>query len=439
MTETGGRGGSAPRQFLFLQGLAGPFFARLGQALTALGHGVHRVNFNGGDRLCWDLPNAMDYRGGLAGWPDYLARVLSSRGITDIVLFGDCRPLHAEAIKVARRLHLQVHVFEEGYIRPDWVTLEIGGVNGHSSLHQGLPRNPQDYIELAETLPAVETMRPVPSTFRRRVKEDLVYNIGTLLMAALYPGYRTHRPWNILVEYGGWLGRFARKPADRRRSKAALDRLAQDGRPYFVFPLQLDCDYQIRTHSSFSGMQAAIDRVVGSFAADGPADTLLVVKAHPLDNGLRNWRRMTLGIAEKHGVADRLLFLDEGDIATLVGRARGVVTINSTSGTLALACGIPVICLGDAVYNIPGVTFQGALMDFWSAPVPPDEAAWAAFRRVLVHRCLVHGGFFSDEGLDRLVAASVRRLETSPRAAARLAEAAAELQAPYASRATARS
>jgi capsular polysaccharide export protein len=44
---------SRPRSFLFLQGPPGPFFARLGAALQAAGHAVHRINFNGGDRVSW--------------------------------------------------------------------------------------------------------------------------------------------------------------------------------------------------------------------------------------------------------------------------------------------------------------------------------------------------------------------------------------------------
>ena len=43
---------SGRRSFLVLQGLATHFFVRLGDALAARGHAVHRVNFNGGDRLC---------------------------------------------------------------------------------------------------------------------------------------------------------------------------------------------------------------------------------------------------------------------------------------------------------------------------------------------------------------------------------------------------
>ena len=398
--------GAGGRSFLFLQGLAGPFFSDLGDALDARGHYVHRVNFHGGDRLCWRRSGAVDYRGDLYDWPAFLERLIDERRITDIVLFGDCRPLHRAAIGVARQLHLQVHVFEEGYIRPDWVTLEVGGVNGHSTL----PRDPDYYLQAARALPPVPDMPPVATSFARRAREDLVYNIGGILLLALYPGYRTHRPWNVLVEYAGWAKRLSLKRWARARAAAELARLREDGRPYFVFPLQLDCDYQIRTHSSFSGMQSAIEHIVGSFAAHAPADTLLVVKAHPLENGLYDWRGVTLATAARVGLGERLVFLEEGDIGGLVRDARGVVTINSTTGTLALAHGVPVITLGQAVYDIPRVTFQDCLETFWDSPVAPDLQVWEAFRRVLVHRCLVHGGFFSDAGRALLVAASTDRL-----------------------------
>jgi capsular polysaccharide export protein len=50
----------ATRNILLLQGLMGPLFRRLGEALRRDGYGVHKVNFNGGDRLFWRLPNGVD-------------------------------------------------------------------------------------------------------------------------------------------------------------------------------------------------------------------------------------------------------------------------------------------------------------------------------------------------------------------------------------------
>jgi capsular polysaccharide export protein len=404
----------AKREFLFLQGLAGPFFSRLGEALAKAGHGVNRINFNGGDKLFWRLPGALDYRGTTEGWPRYLRRVIERMGITDILLFGDCRPLHRAAIEVARRHGVQVHVFEEGYVRPDFVTLEAGGVNGHSRL----VRDPRYYLEAARDLPPVPIYPAVPSSFKRRAMEDLAYNFASLALAPLFPGYRTHRPWHILVEYAGWALRLIGRRRERRRSAATLHRLHALNRPYFVFPLQLDCDYQIRVHSPFDGMRPAIETVLGSFAAHAPADAVLVVKGHPLDNGLVNWEKFTLSTAARLGLSDRILFLESVDIDSLVRSARGLVTVNSTTGTLSLRCGVPTIVLGDAVYDMPRITDQDGLDRFWAAPTPPELTAFEAFRRVLIERCLIHGGYFSDEGLAMLVEGAVKRLQTAEEPAA---------------------
>jgi capsular polysaccharide export protein len=395
------------REFLFLQGLAGPFFALLGDRLARDGHGVQRINLNGGDKLFWRHKGATDYHGDLAGWPDYLHAYLDRRPATDLILFGDCRPLHAAAIQVARRRGLQVHVFEEGYIRPDYVTVEVGGVNGNSRLS----RDPEYYLRAAATLPPLEEHPPVPSYFGRRAREDLTYNLGGLLLKPFFWGYRTHRPWHILVEYAGWAARLLRQRRGTARSDRTLKLLADKARPYFVFPLQLDCDYQIRVHSHFEGMQPAIDEVLTSFARHAPADTLLVVKGHPLDNGLIDWEKRTLAAAERLGIADRLLFVGWADIDPMVRGARGVVTVNSTTGTLALRHGVPTIVLGEAVYNMPRITHQGGLDSFWAAPAAPEAQVYDAFRRVLIDECLIHGGYFSDQGLDMLVASAAERLE----------------------------
>jgi capsular polysaccharide export protein len=397
------------REFLFLQGLAGPFFSLLGERLAAHGHGIHRVNFNGGDKIYWRLPHAIDYRRGLKHWPRFISQLIESRRITDLVLFGDCRPLHSAAIDVARAAGIQIHVFEEGYIRPDFVTVELGGVNGHSGLH----RDPDAYLDAARSLPPMPQFEGVPSYFSRRAREDLVYNFSSVALWALFPGYRTHRPWNILVEYVGWAKRLVRKAAALRRSERTLAALRADGRPFFTFPLQLTDDYQIRVHSPFGGMQPAIAEVFQSFAKYAPADTLLLVKGHPLDNGLTDWQKKVEREADRFGIADRVRFTEWGDIDLIVRESVGVVTVNSTTGTLSLLHGVPTIVLGHAIYDIPRITHQGGLNTFWGAPVAPEREVFDAFRRVLIDRCLIHGGYFSDEGLEMLVSGAAERLETS--------------------------
>lgn len=398
------------RNILLLQGLMGPLFRRLGQGLMKAGHQVHKINFNGGDRAFWRLPGGIDYRGSKADWPDFLRGVLARHAITNVMLFGDCRDHHLAATALCRELKIAVHVFEEGYIRPDWVTMEEGGVNGHSQL----PRDPEWYRQTAASLPPAPPHSKVPFSFRRRALEGLAYNAADVLSRWYYPHWHNHRPWHPLVEGMGWVRKLWRK-SDREAAGAALvARLEQTQAPYFLFPLQLDSDAQIRMHSPFVGIADALKQVLGSFAANAPADVRLVVKEHPLDNGVRDWEQETADIAEKFGVSGRVDYIAGGNIETLGARARGMVTINSTSGTFGLAMGVPVVVLGHAVYDMPDITCQGGLDDFWINPVPPDPITFAAFRRVLIDRCLIPGGFFSDEALDKVVQHAIARFEGRP-------------------------
>ncbi|WP_240500137.1 capsule biosynthesis protein [Sphingomonas montana] len=392
-----------PRVFLFLQGPPGPFFERLGTTLAAAGYGVHRINFNGGDRRSW--PNgATDYRGSLDRWPRFFEDFVQANDVTDLVLFGDCRPLHSAAHGIAKLNHLRIHVFEEGYIRPDWVTLELDGVNGNSTLS----KDPEWYLEAARTLPPLPTYPGVASSFRRRAGEAVSYYTQGVLQTWRFPHYRSHREGSVIVEGLGWLRRLSGNAKARERAARILASIGE--RPYFVFPLQLNSDHQIRIHSPFGNMGVAMDYVIESFARAAPADSVLVIKQHPLDNGLINWRKQATASARRLGLGDRLLFLEDGDIAKIVDRAQGVVTINSTTGTLSLGVGIPTIVLGHAVYSVPGITHQGPLDGFWQAPCPPSPVIWDAFCRVLLDRCLVRGGFLSEEGLSLLIDGSVKRL-----------------------------
>lgn len=397
----------SPRTVLLLQGLMGPLFRRLGQELIRSGHSVYKVNFNGGDRLFWRLPGGIDYRGSVGEWPDALRAIIREKRVTDVVLFGDCREHHIGATAVCRELNIPVHVFEEGYIRPDWVTLELDGVNGHSRL----PRDPEWFRKRAAVLPPVPEHKQVPSSFRRRALEGLVYNTADVLTRWRYPNWSNHRPWHPIIEGVGWVRKLMRSKRRREASERLVERLLEEGETYYLFPLQLASDAQIRLHSSFASMTDALSLVLKSFAENAPENTRLVVKEHPLDNGVCDWKEETYSLAKLFGIADRVDYMGFGDIVPVARAAKGMVTINSTSGTLALDMGIPVVALGHAVFDIPDVTFQDGIDRFWKEAVPPDPETFNAFRRVLVERCLIPGGFFSEEALEKVVRHAVARFE----------------------------
>jgi capsular polysaccharide export protein len=120
------------RAFLFLQGPPGPLFRRLGEELTRNCIAVHRINLSGGDLRDWRR-GAVNFRGPFSQWPVFLDRFLRENGITDLLLFGDCRPYHVSAHGIAALRTVRTHVLEEGYLRPHWMTLEPDGVNASSA------------------------------------------------------------------------------------------------------------------------------------------------------------------------------------------------------------------------------------------------------------------------------------------------------------------
>lgn len=391
------------RNFLFLQGPPGPFFWQLAERLRELDCGIFRINLNGGDQADWP-GEVTSYRGSRRKWTMFIDRFMSDHAITDLVLFGDCRPLHMAAHRMAHLRKIDVHVFEEGYIRPDWLTLEPSGVNGNSSLS----RDPQWFLEEAKSLPPVPARPSITASFNRRARDSYRYYHYVVVGRLAFPFYQSHRKGVIIFEGFGWIRKLASRRAEQTRADRLLSEMGDT--PYFIFPLQLSTDFQIRAHSPFQDMAEAIDYVLYSFARRAPSDVKLVIKEHPLDVTFRSWRHRVMRLARRFGLQDRVIFISGGDLQALTDGSAGMVTVNSTSATLALASGVPTIALGKAIYNVPGVTHQGRLDDFWVRPQAPEEQVYDAFRRVLYDRCLIYGGLASESATQILVESAVERL-----------------------------
>ena len=391
------------RAFLFLQGPPGPMMYQLASAMRQRGLKVERINICAGDRIDWP-ENATDFRGRFRDWPVFFDNFLREHEITDILLFGDCRPYHVSARRIAALRGVRTYVLEEGYLRPHWMTLELDGVNGYSKL----ARNKEWLIEQARALPPEPFLPPITADFRRRIGDTARHYIAVHAGRPAYPFYRTHRPGSALMEAAGWGWKYLVRRLRARQAKQALD--AVEGRPFFLFPLQLSGDYQIRSHSPFPDMRAAAAYVIESFGRHAPEDAHLLIKKHPFDTAIFNWRGYILGRASRLGILGRVHFIDGGDLEQLAADTSGMVCVNSTSATLALAAGSPVCALGDAIYNVPGLTFARHLDEFWSDPTPPEPGLYGAFRRVLVDRCLVRGGLASESAVQTLIESILARL-----------------------------
>jgi capsular polysaccharide export protein len=382
------------RRTLLLQGPMGPFFARLARLLRAHGAAVSKINFNGGDRLFFRGPHAHDYRGGLAAWAGWLREFVLARRITAIVLFGQHRPLHAPVAALARQLGIELFVFEEGYLRPSWVTLELGGVNGHSAL----PRRRKPYDTLpARYLATAFGEQHTGQNFARTAVLAMAYSLARAAWRPRYPHEAFHRPLNPLVECARWLRGGLRKLANVALDHGTLRELTAAGRSgrWFLLPLQVHNDSQILRHSSFADMEAVIDAVMASFAAHAAPDTWLVIKHHPMDRAYRDYSRHIARRARELGVAARVSCVHDLHLPTLLKHTRGVVTVNSTTGLQALHHHRPVITLGDCFYAVEGLVHPGPLASFWASPGRVDKALFRRFRRYLVEHTQINASFYA--------------------------------------------
>lgn len=398
------------RTYLFLQGPHGPFFRRLGLELADQGHKVVRVNMCGGDVVDWPSPWARSYRGRSVDWGKWIARLMDEEAVTDLLVFGDWRPPHREAVLLARLRGVRVWAFEEGYVRPDYITMEADGVNGHSSL----PRTPEGLRAVLDAFGPARPSVPVLNPLSARMKLAVRYAVGQAFLWPWFPLFRTHRPRNVWVESAGWARRMLGESGRRRTSMEVIRRVYNSRCPYFLFPLQLDSDSQVRRYSPFSGMKEAVAYVLASFARSAPGHVHLVIRNHPLDNGLIDYRRFIAGFSAAAGVEDRVHFVETGNARLMLDKSEGVVVLNSTIGLSALRRGRPVYCVGTSVYAMPGLAAspaRQALDAFWSAPGPPDLAVLDDFIEVLKRRALVNGAFYTDEGMETAIRGVLDRLE----------------------------
>ena len=396
----------ARRVFLFLQGPHGPFFSRLAHMLRRTGAEVWRAGFNAGDSAFWpDRASYLPYRGTPEDWPPALAKILAGKGVTDIVLYGDTRPIHAEAISLARARGLRIHVFEEGYMRPYWVTYERGGTNGNSRLMELSVAQMRADLERSD----MDSALPPASwgDMRQHIFYGTLYHFCVLALNWRYRNFRPHRAITVHKEFGLHLKRLVLMPVQAINRRIATWRIRHGGFPYHLALLQLEHDSSFQMHSPFGTMADFLETVIVGFARGAPGHHHLVVKAHPLEDGRVPIRRDLRRLAGAHGVTLRVHFVRGGKLARLLDEARSAVTINSTAAQQVLWRGIPLRTFGAAVYAKPEFVSTKPLAEFFAGAERPDRKAYTDYRRYLLETSQIAGGFYSSRGRRQLLRQAV--------------------------------
>ena len=389
---------------VFLQGMPSPFFSRIGAKLSALGCNVTGINLCAGDAVFWQAGAKVNYRGTLTNWPSFISAFFKANQVTDLVLLGEQRDYHKQAITIAKEQNIRVLVTDFGYLRPDWITLEEDGMSANSKF----PRDPAEIAKIAATVPKADLDIKYRDSISAMAKGDLIYSFSNVLLWWLYPHYRPtiKRAHPVIYFPAIGLRLLFAKSRHKKADRHMQDLIAKKTR-YYMFPLQLEHDFQIIAYSPFERIEDTLELTIKSFAKNSPTDMRLVFKIHPWDPGFTNWHKKIKQLAKIYKVAERVDYVEGGNLAEMIKGAIGMVTINSTSAIQALQLGCPVLTLGEAIYNVPGLVYQNGIDNYWADPSAPDAALVNNFINAIAETIHIRGVFFSEPGLSRAVEETV--------------------------------
>lgn len=374
------------RHVLLLQGKMGGFFSRFATFLETQNIEVSKINFNAGDAFFYRHAGAHDYTGTLADFSSWLQDFIVEYNIDAIVCFGDCRPHHAQAARLSEKLGVSFFVFEEGYLRPDYITLQEHGINGYSRLN---------IADIKALKKANDKPLYTHNRFYRLSIAAIVYYVITRLYKSRYPHYYHYRGMTAWQEAIAWLKAPWRKLRGYLPDKKLQKHLTtQADNNYFLVSLQVHNDSQITHHSGYRDVVQFIDEIIASFSEHADTSCKLVFKHHPLDRGHRDYRQLVASLASRYQVEPRVFYGCDMHLPTLMKHSIGMITINSTTGLQSVYHKKPTKVMGRAIYDTPKLTDSKPLEQFWQQPKSPDNEFYLRFREYLIEQTQLNGAFY---------------------------------------------
>lgn len=379
------------KNILFLQGPMGTFFKKLDNVFKKNGAKTYKIGFNAGDSFFSNHYNYIPFRDTRENYDIFITNFLIEKKIDKIFLFGDCRFYQRVSIQVARTLGIEVFVFEEGYIRPHYITMEKYGVNDFSHISRDA-----EFYKKVKILSEQEPKDTEYSPFKMVASSALYYLVSNIFHFR-YPNYIHHRDFSAIKEAFYGVRSLFRKLIYPFYEKKYLEIIKNElSNNYFFVALQTYNDFQVLEHSGYKSIEKFIIEVLESFSKN-TLETWLVFKHHPVDRGRKNYKKFIIDQARHFGIEDRVLVLYDTHLPTCLKNAKGTVTINSTVGLSALYHETPVITLGNAIYDIEGLTCKDIkLDDFWHKQQAPDMELLEKYRSYIIENTQLNGSFYGD-------------------------------------------
>lgn len=392
---------SSSKNILLLQGPLGHFFKDLTNWLEQQNKSVYKINFNGGDEYFYfkNKKNTFNYHHPIKDWENFLIYFINQNHIDNIICFGDHRPYHKIAKRICENYGIQFWVFEEGYFRPHYVTLEKQGVNAFSPI----PKNAEFFLENHyQALPEPIAPKPLAKGFLPMAENAIKYYSAAFCKQKKYPHYQHHKELSLSYYIRLWIKSGIKRLyyyfRDYQFSQKVTNNELGD---FFIVPLQVYDDSQVRVHCDFKNVEHFLSEVLISFAKHAPEKFNLIIKHHPMDRGFIDYTKTINEISCQYPkIKNRVFYVHDVPMPILLRKAKGMITLNSTSGISALLHQIPTITLGRANYDIAGLTYQGTLSNFWHNPTPPNIELFEAYRKFHLYKTQINGSFYNKVDLN---------------------------------------
>lgn len=250
-----------------------------------------------------------------------------------------------------RKHNIKYFVMEQGYFRPFTLSFDAKGVNSEASIS----KNSRDYKDIKIDLDKYREYLNKPITAKENKIEkhnEIIYSILRLYEKTKID-LNKNNIWDIternLIQF------FNKKMAVKKFKKYHSVKKIEG--KYIFIPFQVEGDSQIILNSDKIKKMFQLYKVV--------AETMIklnekrkekikaVFKFHPMDEYINV--EEILNLEKKY---EETIFFMGGNTQELIKNAEAVITINSTVGVEALMEHKPVVTLGDAFYNIDGITYH---------------------------------------------------------------------------------
>ena len=375
---------------LFLVGPIGTFFSRLSNYLEKNNIRTYKISF---PLYEYGFPKSrlIKYDKDISLFKKFLKKILIDKEIKHIFMYGNVLIPHRQTLSLVEELkkedlNVNTYIFELGYLRPNYVTVENEGINYSS----GFIKSKEFYLkqDSYQGFPIAKKH----ARFRiRKIWKAISFINHCFITYKIAQSEHKLQPKPIYIWYkikGFFLKFFFRLTEYRLKKKCFFER------NFFLGVLQVSTDSQLKEGSDIKDNNKFIYKVIKDFAKAN-VDCNLVFKHHPRDRGYTNYFNTIEKLSKEFGVYEKVFYIHDDFLSKLFQNpnCKGTVLINSTVGYQSLFHSIPVKSLGITPYNIEGLTDQRNLVSFFKNPFPVDKLLFNKFYKYILENSQINGNF----------------------------------------------